>query len=340
MKRCVLSPLTRALLWKDWKNSMGLILAFFGLIVATYPFALIRGFNRALQFQSKYHGVPIQESVFPFIASVIHRLKLAPDFSLSVLIIAAVVLLASLLVGEERKRNTYNLLLAMPFSRKQILLTKLVLGIVSIIGVYLVNALLLGGILALHPELAEFINGRDILSWAVTQTIVVTLIFSFTFVFASMTGTIAASAVLTGIFLIFPVGFVELVRFNLWHILRLDYTDNALLPLVKQLGRNTSLLLYFMDREATLARWPYLVIAAILLAKVALSLFEINPMEKNGEVLVIDTLKPLFRIGVPLCFALTAGAFFADSLGLVSSYLAGAVTGGVIIHYTVGLKSR
>ncbi len=339
MKRCVLSPSTRALLWKEWKNSMGLILAFFGLIVATYPFSLIRGFNKALQFQSNYHGAPIQENVFPFIASVIHRLKLAPDFSLSVLIIAAVVLLASLLVGEERKRNTYNLLLAMPFSRKQILLTKLVLGIVSIISVYLVNALLLGGIVALHPELAEFVNGRDILSWAVTQTIVVTLIFSFTFVFGSMTGTIAASAVLTGIFLIFPVGFVELVRFNLWHILKLDYANNALLPFVR-LGYNTSLLLYFMDREATLARWPYLVIAAISLAKVALSLFEINPMEKNGEVLVIDILKPLFRIGVPLCFALTAGAFFADSLGLVSSYLAGAVVGGVIIHYTVGLKSR
>ena len=321
--------LIRTLLWKDWKNWVGLAFGYFLLVTLTHPVALLQAIKKAHKYDS--------ESILPYVAPVIQRLQFGSEFYFVAVMVMSVVLLGSLLVGEERKRNTYNLLLAMPFSRKQILLSKVVFGIGTIVASYLLNGLLLAAIVASNPELAQVLNANAISNWVAAQTIIMVTILSFTFVFATMTGTTAASSVLTAIFLIFPAGFVELVYMNFGYSMKWLRPGNPLAQ-VRTFSHDISLFLYAMGREMTLVRWPWLLGASVLMIALALRTFEGNPMEKNGEVLIIESVKPLFRIGVPLCFILFIGGFFGESLGTVMGYAVGAVVGGLITHYTIGFR--
>lgn len=315
----------RTLLWKDWKNSMAMILLYFGMIFQIYPLTLLRGLAKATEHKRQ-----------SALAYIVYRFGRPPS-GLTLIVVMSVVLLGSLLLGEERKRSTYNLLLAMPFSRKQIFISKYILGVGSVIAVYLINGLLLAIILASNSELRTFLSAQRISSWVLSQMVIMVTILSFTFVFAAMTGTIAASTVLTGIFLIFPEGFVELIQINLGRIYGYFYVYDILSP-YGHFSRAITLVSYAADNHLVLQRWPLLLGASALMAVLALKIFEANPMEKNGEVLVIETVKPLFRIGVPLCFMLLIGGLFADSLGVGLGYVVGAALGGVIVQYTIGLR--
>ena len=321
-----LLPLNRALLWKDWKNSMSMVFTYLGLIAVTHPVVMLQALNKA----SKYS----EGGILPHISHLIDRLHFRGDFYFNVTMVMAVVLLGSLLVGEERKRNTYNLLLAMPFSRRQVLFNKYVVGVVSVVGVFLVNGLFLAAIVASSAELGGFFSFQAIFRWMFLQMVVMVAILSFTFVFASLTGTTAASMVLTAIFLVFPAGFVDLVALNLG--LRIGW--NAFGAPAREFSQHISLFLYSMDMNMTLRAWPWLVIASVLMLLVALKIFEVNPMEKNGEALVIEAVKPLFRIGIPLCFTLLFGGLFRHTLEIATAYVVGAVVGGLITYYTIGLR--
>ncbi|MEW6080913.1 MAG: ABC transporter permease [Bacillota bacterium] len=321
-------PLNGALLWKDWRNSMAMIFTYLGFITVTHPVALLQALNRANRNPDA--GIHI------YISHLIDRLQFMGDFYFNVTMVMAVVLLGSILVGEERRRNTYSLLLAMPFSRRQVMLSKYVLGVASIFGVYLINGLFLAAIVASSAELGGIVSFQAIFRWMLLQVVVMVAILSFTFVFASLTGTTAASAVLTAIFLVFPAGFVEMVAINLSH--RIGYEAYSVLAPVREFSLVISLFQYSSDMNMALEAWPWLVAASVLMLLLTLRVFEANPMEKNGEVLVIEAVKPLFRIGVPLCFTLFFGGFGHNALEIATAYVVGAIVGGLITHYTIGLR--
>ena len=335
-------PIKKGLLWKEWKNHYLIIAAFSGVITMAHPINLLWGITR-------YKGVPADAEynfgMFPFVADVIDRLFMSPaNGFIGFLSIIIIVTLASLLLGDERRQNTYEVLLSMPYTRQQIFFNKYLFGVSSIVLIYLINGLLLVAIAAANPGLLEYISYSMLIGWAIAQMVLLVTIFSFTFVFGAITGTAIANGILAGIFLIFPAGFALLILQTLAVILNSWPRASQIMTPYMDLSEKLSLFLYMFDKYAVLKNWYILLGASLLMYFLALKLFENNPMEKNGELLMFSTLEPVLKIGVAVCFMLligsiTAGGFDESPLIQILCFLGGGIMGWIIVHYAVNRKT-
>ncbi len=323
----------RALMYKEWRNSRGLILGLLGLIIYTYPLTLLLGLSQAASLGLESAYLPTR--------AVINRIRMASIDGTSFLIILAVVILAAWLIAEERRRSTIEFLLAMPFSRAQIVFNKYLLGVGAITATCLVNGLMLAAIITGNAEtLAGHLDIGMVVSWAAAQAVVLTLVFSFTMVSATIAAGILPSVIFSVIFMAFPAGLAALLRDNVASLLGLSYHEATQALAFLRVADDITLLNYFTAREAVLSRWPILVLTSLVLLWVAARLFEENPMERRGELLMFPGLEIVLRIGVTVCTMLLFGSVIMDYHGgmtplIVIRYVIGGLVGWFITHFAI-----
>lgn len=168
---------------------------------------------------------------------------------------------------------------------------------------------------------------KDILYWAgVTILFNLVLMMSGVFV-AMMTGISAVSAVLSYIFMIFPVGITLLVFSNLRMSLY-GFPGDYLLN--KELEK-FSPITYAVMLEGRPLQWEYALLfglLTILLYGLSLYFYKIREIEAAQEAIAFANLRAVFKYGVTFCMMLFGGVYFNE--------VQNTGTGWIIFGYTLG----
>ncbi len=316
----------RTLLWKEWRGVAMLCALFAGY----FTFASSYVFLRDILIYKQYleHGVRYG------MHNAVDLLQFGSGPGM--LTVLFILVLGAVLVGVERDQRTYDLLLAMPYGRRQVFAHKFILGLGFVTAVLVVNALVMALLMAAHPAVPFPFTMATIGAWLLRFLVVAAFTLSFTLLIATLSGTTWGGGILGLIFLFFPLGFSGLIALNLdcWLVEGWRLYDTLL-----NVGVLLTVPTYVLDGHP-IDRWDFgglryhlaLVYTLILAATtgiylLARHLFIRNQMEHNGEVLMFSKLEGFFKLGVGVCFALLGGPLIEDTLdpgpvGLVLGYLA------------------
>lgn len=326
----------RTLLWKEWKYTGGLYLTL--LVVVSYftSFQFIMDLMRDIKYPAFMVGFEMSNLVGLY----------DPGFSIITLLV--VVGIAAFTLGGERDKNTFNLMLAMPFTRQQIINSKFVLGIGAITTSFAVNALFVSLLMRIFAEQVNRVNYGfgftvgEVWMWALINIIVLAFIFTFTLFISTLSGTSLGNGILSIIFLAFPVGFAGLaiMNFDIWFPATIY--NSTFMDIGGKIVNQLTVPAYFMipldvyPSNFILSQplaYSLLVLAVGGLYGLTVWSFNKNPMERNGEVLIFSKLEGVFKLGVTVCFSLLGGIFISSMFydygrifALVGYLLTGALT--------------
>lgn len=302
----------KTLLWKECRNGW----VFFSLLFVYITF--VSSYTLLTEL-SRYKSALADGWIYPIMVTgdllAFHRPELGLFFTLLVVVMAAV------MIGQERDQGTFGLLLAMPYSRREVLYHKFLLGLGLIVAAFGVNALVMSGLYWGHPGVPIPFEVADIWAWALRNMVVLAFVFAFTILISTLSGTSVGNGILSMIFLFFPIGMVGLIIANLelWHLGNYVVITNLL-----QIGTLLTVPSYIIDGlviESCPLSYVYAVLVLVTLGTYQLAqyLFARNPMEHNGEVLMFNGLEWFFKLGVAVCFALLVVPVTSYRSGLEST---------------------
>lgn len=291
MKRLYLN---RALLWKEWQQNRWLFLAAALLMSPLYPI-----FDYLTRQSSPVTATQIWQRRIGWYGTHF------PEF---IWLKAVVVLLIGIaLLASERRSNTIEFLAAAPVSRREIVVTKYLVGVAFVVIAQLLSFLMLACV--------SLFNDADVMapaSWYVGTTIVLLTIFSVSFFCATVTGNFLSAtglAVLVSygpLFLLsmynnLMIGFLQdrdWYQYIRWELFR--WVEN--LTLFTYLGgERSSLHLLYEGQGWLLLRMTPICIIALALSVIC---FEKNSFEKNGQWLMFGNPLTIAKVIASLLVAL------------------------------------
>lgn len=318
----------RTLIWKDWKNSWLFFALFTGFITYVTTFTLQNEIMTYLNVR-----VMLPEGHYWHGFHSFNNRLLSADAWVGFISVLFAVALAAMTVGQERDKETLGLLLAMPYSRRDILFNKVVVGLGQILIIFGVNALLMTVLVWVNSGIAFPFGTADIWNWALHNVLVLGFVFCFTVLIATVSGTALGNGILAVIFLFFPLGLWGLLEINInywihhWISFPLDSWDYAHHPywiwrnLFSEIAVLLTVPIWIIDFNIlgnynTVYLYSALVSLSAGAYVLAQFLFARNPLENNGEVLVFERLEGIFKLGVIACFALLGGPLLAALAGV------------------------
>ncbi len=321
----------KTLIWKEWLNNWAFFSIFLGLVTFATSVTL---FNEITTYLDELERGIITGDYFNSYA--IYRILSFSDALLGFISVLLTIILAALMVGHERDHNTFNLLLAMPYSRRDLIYNKFVLGLGQVLTIFVFNALVMTVLVWAYSSIPFPFDATAIWAWALRSIVVLSFIFAFTMFISSISGTTLGNGILSLIFLFFPMGFPALIAVHL------DYwTAQSAWNLIydsKEIGFLLTVPTYIMDNivlgHANLPLiYGVLVLLTGILYQLTKYLFARNRLENNGEVLMFEQLEGFFKLGVAVCFALLGGPLVINifrmqatpSFVLISNVLMGVI---------------
>lgn len=294
----------RTLLWKEWFNNWVFFSTFLVAITLASSIALLNEILTYLDLLERGINPEIYNSY------TVANLLSFSDELFGFISVLFTIILAAVLMGHERDQNTFSLLLSMPYSRRDLIYNKFVLGWGQILTIFVLNALVMTVLVQVYSSIPFPFDVTVIWAWALRYIIVLSFVFAFTMFISSISGTTLGNGVLSLIFLFFPMGFLALIALNLdyWDLLsglNIFYTS-------KEIGFLLTVPTYIMDNSVLWYRNPLpiygvLLILTGILYQLTQYLFARNRLENNGEVLMFEQLEGFFKLGVAVCFALLGG---------------------------------
>lgn len=335
----------KALWMRNYKQGKYLIWAFWIVTLFLLPLRYWDSANSVIQ-QMKW--VKQHPSDGPFYYSHYFNAGDVTIFQIFVLIG-----LACVLIGWERSNQSIDLLFSMPFKRKDIFLSKWMLGVVHIVGALSVSFLLMYIIkkTTIHNQYQDFTYYVQYFFYAYITLI---SIYTFTLFVGTLAGSVFSQGALSFIFLFLPIGLFMLGSFFVYVNFSIDektyYTwGNTIgkcfeslsiaLPLT-ELGFGYSL---HPDNDPKfwihMPHWYDAVISVIYTAVslvLGIKLYERTPNEHNGKILLYEKLYKAFLVSVVVCFSLFGGMFLTQILSNEHSlvlYYIGVVIFGVLSYF-------
>lgn len=315
----------RTLLWKEWKGIAILAAVFFALFTYLSSYT----FSNDIMFYKEQLENGVVYGMYQTAALLHYQ---SGGWLLWVFFAAG---LAARMVGAERDQSTYDMLLATPYTRGQILHHKFMVGLGVVLAVVAVNGLVMTLLMAVNTEVVFPFSAAAIWAWAGRHMVVLGFIFAFTLLVSTVSGTTMGNGILGLIFLFFPGGFAALVTINLdyWG---LSYTHSLMAGLEKWgvlltvPGYIAPFPLIDMNDYNVALIYGCMIAAALGAYVLAQYLFARNQMEYNGEILMFKRLEGVFKLGVAVCFALLGGPMLVYGWDL-------SPWGGIISYVTVGV---
>jgi ABC-type transport system involved in multi-copper enzyme maturation permease subunit len=260
------------------------------------------------------------------------------------------IITAVLLIGEERRTKTFDLLSVMPYTRGQIYFNKILAGISTLCIPYGINFLATAGMRAFIEPASSIYTRMDLYEWLWLSIVPMLLFYSFTVFMGMIVGTTLAQMILTGIFMIFPMGFWGLVYMNL-DVLGLNENHSFVMSRVNEVLRYLTLPLYLQPesfyygkaQDGTFQLSIILMVVSFALLVISKLLFMKNKMERNGEILLFQNFETFFKIGVAFCTMLLMGGlismmFDESILGLILGYGMGIGIGWFVPNYFIQIS--
>lgn len=314
--------LTKALWMKEFKQVRTILWFMLGLIVIKYPIATFMTLENWREIE-KEQG---QNNVFGFTVDEWMVQNLFTSGFTKVLLIVLIVLLAGLLIGAERNTRRNDFTFALPFPRRNIFMTKWLIGVVPFTVFYKINYFM-AYILVQTSEYSQFMTNLTHYKLLILPLLGYIALFSLAMIIGTITGEMISQMVLTFIFTIFPIGFYLLI-ISFIHIHTGAYSNLTEPTFVM----NLIWPMYIVDPVfITELNWVYPTIAIIVFTVASVLLYERNQIEYNGEFLIFKKLVPIFKIGIVVCFALLGGIIVSG----IASY--GLNTAMSIVMYWFGL---
>lgn len=231
------------------------------------------------------------------------------------LIIVALIIIAQTVMGADRKGD-FERIAAMPFTRKETIISKLVVGeLVLIIPVVINFIMILSMYLYNYDAVHTYIKIGILFKLFILNLLNYSAILIFLMLIQSICGKKIGGSVLGAIFMFVPIGLVMIISFfsamhleyfNIMVNIKEDVLDKVvsylLVPLYNQFNMIGNGVSYF-------ARIIILICLICIFTVLTYYSYKENQFERNGNVLVFSFLEPILKVGVSICCALTAFAF-------------------------------
>jgi hypothetical protein len=261
----------------------------------------------------------------------------------NVVLALLMVILAASLIGVERRNLQNDFTFSLPFSRAHVFLIKWGIGVVFLAGALLSNTII-DVLIILFSPFADHLNGSYHIKDVVFTVIIITGIYTFALFIGTITGSAAAQTILTGIFSIFPLGFMAIVTFFVYVNLGRDignvvHVFNA--PIFNLVINSTLFFHVVGGREIVAGEYIHIwgpLSYIVVFLPLGLYCYRNNRLEYNGCIILFPQLQPVFKVGVALCFALSLGMFLtvltvdfdSNRSVLLLSYYLGFIGGGLV----------
>jgi ABC-type transport system involved in multi-copper enzyme maturation permease subunit len=257
-----------------------------------------------------------------------------------ILIVFVPIIVAALLFGEEKRKKTFEVLSAMPFTRWEIFFNKVIMAYINIALPFLLNAAIMIAALGFSKGLRDFYSASMVIYWLGADAFRLFVILSFSLLFASSTGTTGSQLVLTIIFFIFPLGFAGLIDMNMY---MWGYSSFVIDDFLNIFVRYTILDILNNIENVSIS---FHLISAIVMLIASKFLFEHNKLERSGETLEFESMETFFKVGVAVCTSLLLGVIFdgfgdlniyrsGNSILAVLGYIVGLLLGWFIASYSI-----
>lgn len=244
----------------------------------------------------------------------------------------AVLLLAAFMLAGERG-GSLNYLVSTPVSRQEIIKAKYITGSLALLVIMLFISLF---ILAAGQILPAQYSAREVLQWVIPTTAALLCLFSLALMVASFSAGILSTALFTAVIMALPLMLASLAL----QVFRQFYQVSAMLELkvrcmitylfipdyITRDGRyiwssNSSLV---FDRVAPdyALEVTILLLASWLFLWLAIKIFEKNPLERQGELLLFGNFKQIGAIFLSFLGALGwAGEVASAPLSFLGYFL-------------------
>jgi ABC-type transport system involved in multi-copper enzyme maturation permease subunit len=311
----------KALAWKEWRQHkikflvMGIFMSITPIIGTVFFFifraiAINSGIDNAIFYDPTLWSVKIAQ-----------MLNSPEGTSMGIFAVLVALGLGVLVIAQERPENTLEFLVTTPVSRREIAATKFLVGIGGLFGIMAVNFLFIAGMALFMP--ADY-TILDAFIWLVLETVALLALFGLGFLVAVVTGNILASLLSALVVAFCPVA----ITGTLWYLSEImgvfpRGAEHSALTIFMKIGQYLTLPHYILNyhdyaiQAALLV--PALLLATFLFFFLGIALFERNPLERSGQLLVFGDTRKVIRVVVSLFIAvvvtIAVGEFFMTLRG-------------------------
>ncbi|WP_128894969.1 ABC transporter permease [Longirhabdus pacifica] len=359
----------KALFRKDYKQTKFILWAIVLICILALPL------NTAVKLEqlrveleeedyNKYYFLDEESEIVDvdqYTVESIYRRVLDSSIQLTnILLFIMIVLLASVMIGAERGNKTNDFTFSLPFRRKQIFLSKWMLGSTVVAASYIVNYFLAHCIIY-FSEFGSYLHWDLSLYFVVYSLVALLAMYTFSLCIGTFTGGVIYQIAVSVIFLIFPMGIILLlaslfdahtassyVSWNEWAFLRgLERVSYDIF--LFQYNMNLQGLLYDFNhrwfdipiQEMKASYIQLLIPLGYIAAFVPLGvlLYEKGNIEHNGKFILFDKLQSVFHLGMVVCFALLGGMLVSDFTpynlreSRIYFYYAGFIGAGLLFYF-------
>lgn len=269
--------------------------------------------------------------------------------------IAALLFLSASLIGWERSNGSIDFLFSLPFQRKNIFLTKWLLGFFNITALHAVCYGLMYWIkkTTIHDQYQDFTHFSK---YFLVSYLVLTGVYTFCLFIGTVAGSIVSQVILGFIFLYLPFGLYQLIEQAIFIHTKdfaFPYSETirkliiaASLPM--QLGEMHIQYDFHPDSEPRyyIMHSLYMLLTPVLYTIISLwlgiKLYMKTPNEANGKILLFPELSKMLVPCVIVCCSLLGGVLFSSSSSsLISFYMAAIIAGSityVVMKRLINLK--
>ena len=250
------------------------------------------------------------------------------------LTLAVPVLLAVFLFRYLHVKQASDLMHSLPLKREKLFHSYALNGVLYLIIPVILIAILT---IVLHSAmgLSKVFNIEDVFYWAGTTILVDLVLFTAAVFIAMLTGISAVQAVLTYVFLFFPVGIMLLAFYN-FKVFLFGYPSDYFLT--KQVEK-MSPLTYAAELESHKFTWTMAAVYGVLIILLyifSLILYKKRKLEAASEAIAFKGLRGVFKYGATFCAMLTGGTYFSQTSQTSNSDIWWTIIGyaiGAIIGY-------
>ncbi|MCY6370132.1 ABC transporter permease [Clostridium ganghwense] len=331
MKRFWRNPLV----YKEWKSVRWITLLMTLGIFFTKIMNVMSHLKwiKEIEADGKYCDIPIATKDFPLhIKYWFNQALLGHDNEMfSVFMIGCLVILVVVLFRSERQNKTYGLLASMPFKRKDIIVTKWYMGMLSIfiscfIGFIALSVFYISNIKYIQDSYSI------VLKWSLLHMLMYMSIFTILFFVQTLMGQNITGSIVGVIIIFVPFFILSIISSLIQVYAGLSWKDKIIIN-IDRIARKLNLydfnrtewievskdkvskeFTYYGDHYFIYNNYNFKIIALLIILCIffALSIYAYkrNAFEKNGNLILFSALEPVFKYGVAICSGLWLSAIF------------------------------
>lgn len=322
MKRFWRNPLV----YKEWKSVRWITLLMTLSIFFTKIMSVMSRLKwiKEMETSGEIFGIPIAPKDFPLYTKYwFNEILLGYDNEMLVFsMTGCLVILVVVLFRSERQNKTYELLASMPFKRKDIIVTKWYMGMLSIFISCFIGFIALS---MFYTSNIKYIQDSYsiVLKWSLLHMLLYMTIFTILFFIQSVMGQNIAGSIVGAIIILAPWFIISMISSLIQVYAGLSWEDKIIRDIDK-MAKNLNLydfnrtewikvgnekireeLSYYADHYYIYNNYNFKIIALLIIICIFFALsvyaYKRNAFEKNGNLILFSRLEPVFKLGVAVC---------------------------------------